>query len=427
MCRRLLNLLTSRGGIFVPEEWEDWSGKEFLRRKFSRDSIESILDQWQGLRSRSKGLSLYSRKPFDLWFLAHLLDFARFDTFHLYVEKAYGENPSGLKDVMEVSRILYDLLIPAYGEISFPEMHRGVPMGKEEALPGIDLERQGLPDIYWANFLGPEYVEMFGLERVLSAPCDTVERLAGGGALLILTESPLDFGKNPVEFNRKRDQVRSHLGEDAFFLDYQRPASRIPRFRFWDERQNLIQQSLAKMPKAKPASQKSIRKAGDQLERLTQLADALSVSLKDSVYSGLSLENSSASLDALDDVFSRKAGPPKSEELESQVGAYLGILTQKRFRGEWRLDKVLGTPALDIPKPGEKLPSEFEPFEGRELPFGLEDVPDVLVEDKLVRVWPFAKAQRLLRSEMRGRDFRSYMDAIQKGLGMKGKTFIRIP
>lgn len=86
-----------------------------------------------------------------------------------------------------------------------------------------------LPGIYWANFFSKLYVDWFGLERMLTAPCHRREVLPGGGILLLTAPSPLDYDKSEVK-ELERALVK-HLGEDAFFVrqDPKRPC-RTPPF-----------------------------------------------------------------------------------------------------------------------------------------------------------------------------------------------------
>jgi hypothetical protein len=58
-----------------------------------------------------------------------------------------------------------------------------------------------------------EHVELFGEERVASAPCHAVERVAPATYRLQLIEDPADA--SGVE--RARGELKAHLGADAFF------------------------------------------------------------------------------------------------------------------------------------------------------------------------------------------------------------------
>ena len=78
-----------------------------------------------------------------------------------------------------------------------------------------------IPDLYWANVFGPEYVALFGgAERVRSAPAPVVRELAPDTFYIQLSGSMLDFETRYAEISAVREQVKQHLGADCFF-DYE--------------------------------------------------------------------------------------------------------------------------------------------------------------------------------------------------------------
>lgn len=78
-----------------------------------------------------------------------------------------------------------------------------------------------LPDLYWANIFGPEYVELFGgRERVLSTPAPTIKELAPNTFYIQLSNDILDFVNRYDEIDALRERVKEHLGRDCFF-DYE--------------------------------------------------------------------------------------------------------------------------------------------------------------------------------------------------------------
>ncbi|NJL30059.1 MAG: hypothetical protein HC897_20275 [Thermoanaerobaculia bacterium] len=79
------------------------------------------------------------------------------------------------------------------------------------------LLQQYLPDLYWLTIFGPPYVDLFGRERLLSAPAPIVEELPTGAILIQLSENMLDFRDRFEEVDRVRQAVKAHLDSDAFF------------------------------------------------------------------------------------------------------------------------------------------------------------------------------------------------------------------
>jgi hypothetical protein len=76
--------------------------------------------------------------------------------------------------------------------------------------------QQCLPNLFWLNVFGPPYTNLFGLKRLMDAPCNAVDQLPYGGVSLTLTRSLVD---DPLEWNAysaARERCKSHLGADAF-------------------------------------------------------------------------------------------------------------------------------------------------------------------------------------------------------------------
>ena len=75
-----------------------------------------------------------------------------------------------------------------------------------------------LPDLYWGNIFGPEYVALFGgRERVATAPAYVVWEVAPETFYLQVSENILDLGARHRAFDAMREQVKVHLGRDCFF------------------------------------------------------------------------------------------------------------------------------------------------------------------------------------------------------------------
>ncbi len=79
---------------------------------------------------------------------------------------------------------------------------------------GVRLE-EGIPGVYWGNYLGPFYVQWFGRDRLESLPCVEKRWLETGGLFFTTATSPFDWDAPPArELQRK---VKEHLGAEAFF------------------------------------------------------------------------------------------------------------------------------------------------------------------------------------------------------------------
>jgi hypothetical protein len=79
------------------------------------------------------------------------------------------------------------------------------------------LLRHWLPDLFWGNVFGKPYVEMFGRERLLSAPAYLVKEIAPNMIYLQLSESITDMHTKFSQVDATRSKVKEHLKLDAFW------------------------------------------------------------------------------------------------------------------------------------------------------------------------------------------------------------------
>lgn len=76
---------------------------------------------------------------------------------------------------------------------------------------------QSLPDVLWAQVFGPAYVEMFGMEKLMSTPAYRVEQLRPDAVYIQLTESLFDLHECYAEVDAVRERVKKHLDDNIFF------------------------------------------------------------------------------------------------------------------------------------------------------------------------------------------------------------------
>jgi hypothetical protein len=122
------------------------------------------------------------------------------------------------------------------------EMPRGLANGTMGFLDTAKTEKSFLvpshvllkfvPNIYWMTVFGRPYVRLFSRERLLSCPAHRTKELENGSIVVQLTPDLKDTIAEEAAFERVRQDVRDHLGNDAFFdpvkgLDYQ---YRVPEF-----------------------------------------------------------------------------------------------------------------------------------------------------------------------------------------------------
>jgi hypothetical protein len=74
-----------------------------------------------------------------------------------------------------------------------------------------------MPDIPWASVFGPEYIQMFGMEKLLAAPAYCVEQLSDDAIFMQLTGDMNDLFDEFKMVMTKREQIKHYLGYDCFY------------------------------------------------------------------------------------------------------------------------------------------------------------------------------------------------------------------
>ena len=88
--------------------------------------------------------------------------------------------------------------------------------------------RTALPDLSWGQIFGKAYVELFGLERMLSCPAYRVEQLTPDSVYVQLTKSVFDTFDNAAHVHAIKQLVKRHL-DDNIFYDPNRPKGHVYR------------------------------------------------------------------------------------------------------------------------------------------------------------------------------------------------------
>jgi hypothetical protein len=102
----------------------------------------------------------------------------------------------------------------------------------------VQVARQGtfpyfLRDLYWGNVFGPPYTDLFGVERLRTAPAAVVTELRPGYFYVQLTTAITDLcdADAAARYQDVRDAVKNHLGPDCFYQAGATTPRRAPHFR----------------------------------------------------------------------------------------------------------------------------------------------------------------------------------------------------
>jgi hypothetical protein len=74
-----------------------------------------------------------------------------------------------------------------------------------------------IPDIYWGNVFGKPFIELFGRDRLMSAPAYSVREIGPDCIYLQLSPNIEDVVADYEAFDRAREIVKQHLNSNAFF------------------------------------------------------------------------------------------------------------------------------------------------------------------------------------------------------------------
>ena len=234
---RILEVLVSHNGIYTPEKIEIGSDKGELTEIFDAGSLKRYSLHWEKAGPFAACI-LRRLSPSRVEIYLNKVPLP-FEPIGVNVERSYFEDSARLHSFMDVMRDLYSVSQPSYGLVETQEMVKRYDDKGGKVTMGIDLER-ALPDIYWANFFGPDYVRLFGKEKLESAPCYRVEWLSDGGVLLLVTPTLSDYDSDPENFGRVRTAVKEHLGIGAFDNGDWHFRGRVPMFFSPEERKKIL-------------------------------------------------------------------------------------------------------------------------------------------------------------------------------------------
>lgn len=217
MGERILRYLIDAGGVFIPEVFD--GGKLTNNKKVSFDpkTLTLPLEGWVDERY-SLGIIAERHHPVESSLHVTATDFVMFDRLGLSLATEWFTDEERLNKFVRVAKDLYSIVGGNSGYIQNWRNERslGDLTDYEGNLVGgrPPKVKWALPGIFWANFFGPEYVDMFGRNKLVSAPWHRTEDLPDGGMLTFVSESPLNASE--PEYQIRKKELYSYLGEDAF-------------------------------------------------------------------------------------------------------------------------------------------------------------------------------------------------------------------
>lgn len=209
------------GGKWRPDKWGHF---EPVRLPYTAESRERILAAVSEERGGRIANDIYLRKQKPAAFMGWLAWRSRvpsMNSFWADLEAIAFSTPDG---VDRLKKIVKDLVLwsgAVYATVRHTKQnhYRIAQKTPEERLQQLD----------WLSFFGERYIELFGgKQRVLSAPCFSVEDVLGG-VLLLASHRP--DSPQMTESDETLIALEEYLGKDAFAgQGYPSVPCRVPSF-----------------------------------------------------------------------------------------------------------------------------------------------------------------------------------------------------
>src|SRR5205807_6118228 len=160
------------------------------------------LESWTN-DTHALGIIAERRDPVKVFFHVSASDFAMFDYLSMSVSSRWFLSSKHVEDFVNVATRLYGITKANWGYIRNETYEHNLGDILDDrgnvVANNPPKVRWALRGLYWANVFGPEYVEMFGREKLTTAPLYRIVELSDGGLLLTLSQSPLDAGEGAYQ------------------------------------------------------------------------------------------------------------------------------------------------------------------------------------------------------------------------------------
>lgn len=222
--RKVLCLWAEYARELFPERWGQ---NEPLRNNISPEDLSSVLAKW----GFPIFLRRYSKPKLTSAIFCQIGPKRQHSIWSITVQDATYSDRLALESILRISSVELSVDFGFIHQITPLETSRALASG---AMTYLDTGRKKknlfitthiltkyLPDIYWCTIFGPLYVDMLSRELLLDCPAYRVEELSNGSIAITLTPDIRDAVKSEYEFERVRNDVRSHLSsKNAIFSMY---------------------------------------------------------------------------------------------------------------------------------------------------------------------------------------------------------------
>lgn len=223
----------------LPEVMPDvWDIVEPMRRPFSVEGVRTTLETWDPAHFDFDWKKKTGNKAWGSFHkMAWLVNFTRHAQSSIYMALPRALEPkvieycktSSLKFGAHFS--YFDVLVENY--LHTAVRNKSAPHGGNLHITSHVIQKF-LPDVFWSQIYGRPYIELFGIDKLLSAPAYKVEQLSPDIVYVQLTPTLFDQYERYEELDRMRQLVKQHLDDNIFFKESNAEdhVYRTPNFNF---------------------------------------------------------------------------------------------------------------------------------------------------------------------------------------------------
>lgn len=246
LAQSVLSTIADAGPFFFPTVYDVY---EPLRHKCNTNDIDELVRVWlneenvsvtsQNSYGMGQILMEHRRKP-KISYQMHWEkgQQERFNYFIMSADSEFLMEENNFQTFLSLCMKLSVLLDPVQGEIV------------NCAFPGWDTPinlQVRHPELHWMAFFGKPYIELFGRDKLLNAPCYSTKSIGDNIIALQMTESPFHAVTDEM-----RNAVKTYLDSEAFvengksYRSYK--TGHVPSFDFknvlFDKTAPIIQPSI---------------------------------------------------------------------------------------------------------------------------------------------------------------------------------------
>lgn len=196
----------------LPEKCGFWSP---LKIPFSQDVIESLIPNDRGGAADQLSCQRLKKPRSEIQFSP--TSHGRMHSTEYICAELGQVDQNKLINYLKTTTLKFNADLAIIDLNRGKEPDSGVIEGWYDVTPYTSQLKHWLPDMYWGVVFGKPYVDLLGLECLLSTPAYLVEKLSDHAVYIQLSEQLKDVFEKSDYIDEQREIVKHHLGYDAFW------------------------------------------------------------------------------------------------------------------------------------------------------------------------------------------------------------------